>query len=245
MRGTLIALAAGGIALLGVGIWLGGQRAAADQPHVISLERPAPAALRATRPLMPTTNRTISAAMPGLDQDLRDPDPKVRRNAIAELASTEDADPATLLAASRDANVDVALAGTEGLGALYRDGKLGADQLVARATDANAPAKVRVVAINGLGLVPSPESATALAELVQSSDDYAKRSAAILLVHQDPAIAVPALIGALRDSDENTRSNAHESLRTLARGRDLGDDAGAWQRWWASRAGATPDRSDQ
>lgn len=233
MRGKLVALVAGGVALLGVGIWLGGQRAAADQPHVASqVERTQPA-LRVTRPVMPASAKP---AMPGLDRDLRDPDPRVRRNAIAELAASDAADPATLLAASRDANVDVALSATEGLGTLYRDGTLDADKLGALATDPNAPAKVRVVAINGLGLVPSPESAAVLAELVHSPDALAKRSAAILLVHQDPAIAVPALIGALRDPDENTRANARESLRTLARGRDLGDDAGAWQRWWAERS---------
>jgi HEAT repeat protein len=174
--------------------------------------------------------------MPGLAADLRDPDPKVRRNAIAELATSNDADPATLLAASRDANLDVALAATEGLGALYRDGKITAADLVARATDASTPPKVRVVAINGLGAVSSPESAAALGELLHSSDEYARRSAAILMVHQDPAIAMPALIAALGDADENTRANAHESLRALARGRDLGDDPAAWRRFWAERA---------
>lgn len=234
MRGKLIALGTGAVALFGFGIWLGAQRAAAEQPHVTAqVDRPALPALRATRPVVLASAKP---AMPGLEQDLRDPDPRVRRNAIAELATSDAADPATLLAASRDANVDVALAGAEGLGALYRDGRIGADKLGALATDPAAPAKVRVVAINGLGLVPSPEGAAALAELVHSADDYAKRSAAILLVHQDPAVAVPALIGALRDSDENTRQNARESLRTLARGRDLGDDASAWQRWWADRA---------
>lgn len=234
MRAKLVGLAVGGVALLGFGVWLGGQRAAADQPHVTAqVERSGQPALRVTRPMVPASAKP---AMPGLDRDLRDPDPKVRRNAIAELAASDAADPATLIAASRDANVDVALAGTEGLGTLYRDGKVSAGELVARANDASAPDKVRVVAINGLGLVPSPESAAALAELLHSSDDYAKRSAAILLVHQDPAVAVPALIGALRDSDENTRANARESLRALARGRDLGDDAGAWQRWWADRS---------
>jgi HEAT repeat protein len=173
--------------------------------------------------------------MPGLAADLRDTDPRVRRNAIAELAASGSPDPATLLAASRDANLDVALAATEGLGALYRDGAISAQDLVARATDASAPDKVRVVAINGLGAVASPESAAALADLLRSNDEYARRSAAILMVHQDPTIAMPALITALRDTDENTRTNAHESLRSLARGRDLGDNADAWQRWWNER----------
>jgi hypothetical protein len=237
MRGKLLALAAGGAALLGAGIWLGGQHASAQQPQVTAKLEHGTSSTQVTRPALPTVTRsaTTKAPMPGLAADLRDPDPQVRRNAIAELAQSGAADPQTLLAASRDANLDVALAATEGLGTLYRNGAINASDLVARATDPNAPAKVRVVAINGLGTTASPESAAALASLLRSPDDYARRSAAILLVHQDPAVAMPALIAALRDTDDNTRANAHESLRTLARGRDLGDDAAAWQRWWAER----------
>jgi HEAT repeat protein len=237
MRAKLIALATGGVALLGVGVWLGGQRASAERTHVSSRVEHASVAPLPRAPSLTTARVTpAKASMPGLETDLRDPDPRVRRNAIAELATSDAADPATLLAASRDSNVDVALAATDGLGRLYRDGQITAQDLLARATDANAADKVRVVAINGLGTVTSPESAAALADLLHSRDDYARRSAAILMVHQDPAIAMPALIAALRDADENTRANAHESLRSLARGRDLGDDANAWQRWWNERA---------
>jgi HEAT repeat protein len=237
MRGKLLALAAGGAALLGAGSWLGGQHASAEQPHATTQLERSTSSTPVERPALPTTMRsaTTKAPMPGLAADLNDPDPKVRRNAIAELAQSDAADPETLRAASRDTNLDVALAATEGLGTLYGNGAISAADLLARATDPNAPAKVRVVAINGLGAVASPESAAALASLLRSSDDYARRSAAILLVHQDPAVAMPALIAALRDTDENTRANAHESLRTLARGRDLGDDPASWQRWWTER----------
>jgi hypothetical protein len=251
MRGTLIALATGGVALLGFGIWLGGQRASAEQPRgrepvdnapATSVARATPgsphapvASLHATpSPAMPAS--TVKQALPGLEVDLRDEDARVRRNAVAELAASDAADAATLLAASHDPSLDVAVAATDGLGTLYRAGKISAADLVARASDPSAPAKLRVVAINNLGLVASPESATALADLLRSGDEYARRSAAILLVHQDPAVAVPALIGALRDADGNTRDNAREALRMLARGRDLGDDADAWQRWWSERS---------
>jgi len=55
-------------------------------------------------------------------------------------------------------------------------------------------------------------------------------------VHQDPEVAVPALIDALADADEVVRANALEALRGRARGRDFGSDAGAWRAWWQSRS---------
>jgi len=63
----------------------------------------------------------------------------------------------------------------------------------------------------------------------------AAASAAILLVHQDPELAMPALIGALADTDELVRSNALDSLRARSRGRDFGTDAAAWRAWWQAR----------
>ena len=226
-------LGAGAAGLLAFGVWLGSQRSAAD---------PAPSSTRTTVPAAartPSSSRpqlAVRKPTPGLATDLRDPDPRVRRSAIAELAASDAADPQTLMAASHDADLDVALAATEGLGTLYRDGRLDAAALAGRATDPNAPVKVRVVAINGLGVVASDDAARTLVDLVAHGDDYARRSAAIVLVHQDPGLAVPALIGALGDADQNVRDNAHDSLRVLARGRDLGTDASAWQRWWQSRA---------
>jgi HEAT repeat protein len=90
--------------------------------------------------------------------------------------------------------------------------------------------------MNGLALVTSPDAATVLVDLLAHGTEIDRRSAAILLVHQDPMISVPALIGALADADEVVRGNAHESLHAFARGRDFGQDAAAWQRWWQSRA---------
>jgi HEAT repeat protein len=234
---AVVGVALGATGVLAIGVWLGGQRAAAHVPPTT------PAPVHATAPTLPASlsPRARAAArastpqlpakpmVPGLAEDLRDPDPRVRRTAIDE---TDDA--RVLADASRDASLDVAVAATEGLARLYRDGAIDARELVARAGD--APAKVRVAAINGLGLVPSPDSAAALAQLLATGGEIERRSAAIVLVHQDPHLAVPALIGALRDADDNVRMNAREALRTIARGRDLGDDAGAWLQWWQARA---------
>jgi hypothetical protein len=245
---SAIGLALGGIAVLGFGIWLGGQRASADRAPVVgasadrvsangvSLDRNATAqTARDTRATMPRPQLATTPTAPGLAEDLRDSDPLVRRNAIAELAASGAADPRVLVEASRDADLNVAVAATEGLGALYRDGRVLASELVAR-TNRSAPEKVRVAAINGLGTVATPDSATALIDLLAHGSEIERRSAAIVLVHQDPALAVPALIAALRDNDDNVRINAREALRTIARGRDLGADADAWSRWWQSRS---------
>ena len=225
-----LAIVAAGAALLGVGLWLGNHRDSAPaqvaQPPIAVASIAMPHAVHAP---------TLAArATPGLAADLRDRDPKVRRAAVGELVAA-DRDPAALLAASRDGDVDVAIAATEGLGMLYRDGRITAQELGARITDRNAPEKVRVTTINGLGLVPAHDSAAMLVDLLAHGDVVGRRSAAILLVHQDAQLAVPALIDALGDTDEQVRSNAHDSLHAFARGRDFGSDAGAWRSWWQSR----------
>ena len=228
----------GAATIVGFALWLGHATSASDAApaperriavvppsHVPGhlAERPAPA--------------VPAAIAPDLAADLKDADPKVRRAAIAELAHSDARDPATLLAASRDPDPDVALAATEGLGALYRDGRITAKDLSDRITDHAIGEKIRVAAMNELGVVPAKDAAALLADLVAHGDVTERRSAAILLSHQDPATAVPALIGALADPDEYVRMNAVESLKRFARGRDFGQDAAAWRRWWQSRQG--------
>lgn len=193
--------------------------------------RIAPATSPAAPPVLPR-----KPAVPGLAQDLEDADPKVRRAAMREAARDADADPRIFLAASRDPDREVAITATEALAKAHARGELPASELIARATDRSIDERVRVSAINGLGLVPSAEAARALVELVHRGDMLEKRSASILLVHQDPEVAVPALIDALGDADEVVRANALEALRARARGRDFNMDAGAWRSWWQSRS---------
>jgi HEAT repeat protein len=228
MRGrSIVALALGGAAVLAAGVWLGGQRAAAQQTRapVQAREHGAPA---------PRPSLARKPIAPGLADDLRDRDPLVRRNAIVDLAASG-GDARVLVEASRDPDLNVAVAATEGLARMYRDGQIPASELVARTTT-ETPPKVRVAAINGLGRVATQDSAQALTQLLAHGSEIDRRGAAIVLVHQDSAVAVPALIGALRDSDEIVRANAREALRSIARGRDLGEDAAAWQRWWSERS---------
>ena len=171
---------------------------------------------------------------PGLEEDLRDPDPKVRRAAVREAAK-DGGDAQLFLAASRDRDQEVAILATEALGKLHARGEVPASEMIARVVDKSIDERVRVSAINGLGVVASPEAAQTLVELVARGDTFERRSAAILLVHQDLELAVPALITALGDADAVVRTNALESLRTRARGRDFGLDASAWRTWWHSR----------
>jgi HEAT repeat protein len=226
--GHLVATLAAAAGLFGAGAYLA--RASSSTPVVAAA--PAPAAIPAPRRAPPALHRPAPA--PGLAQDLHDADPKVRRAATAELAR-DPSDAPALLAASRDRDLEVSIVATVALGKLYASGELPASELVARIQDRDLPEKVRASALNGLGMVPAPDTAKLFAELVASGDTLDRRSAAVLLANQDPALAVPALIDALSDPDEYVRGNAVEALRRLGRGRDYGTDANAWRSWWQSR----------
>ncbi len=226
-----LALLAAAAAVLAGGVWLG-QATKAAPIAVSAAPRAAVPAIAAPR--APMLARRAAPA-PGLAQDLHDRDPKVRTAAMRELVASDAKDPATLLAASRDGDLGVAVIATIGLGDLYKDGQVSAADMAARITDHALPEKVRVAAMNGFGVIPSPEAAALFEDLLAHGQDIDRRSAAILLQHQDPAAAVPALIRALGDGDEYVRSNAVEALRSFARGRDFGTDAAAWQRWWTTR----------
>ncbi len=238
-------LAAGVIALVGFSIWLGRSTSATADAgpaaHAVAPATPQQvASAHATRGITPATPelpaRASKPAIPGLAQDLADPDPRVRRAAVREAARDGDLDPAVMLAASRDRDLEVGIVATEALGKLHADGRIPAHELIARVTDRSVDERVRVSAINGLGLVASDEAGRFLADLVVRGEPTDRRSAAILLVHQDPELAVPALITALGDADEVVRGNAVEALRARSRGRDFGSDAAAWRAWWQTRA---------
>jgi HEAT repeat protein len=191
---------------------------------------PKPRTAEVTQPRV-TPALPPKSEVPGLAEDLKDPDPKVRRAAAREAT-----DATALLAASRDPDREVAITATEALGKLHARGDVPVDEMIARATDRSLDERVRVSALNGLGLVASADAAKTLVELVRRGDTVEKRSAAILLVHQDPDVAIPALIDALADADEVVRANALEALKARARGRDFGSDSNAWRSWWQSRS---------
>lgn len=236
MRPGPILLVAGALGLVGVGVWLG-RSASSSEAAPVSEVAPRSAAIpRAVVPTPPSpTLAPRSQPSRALAADLSDSNPKVRRAAVREVARDRDADPETLLAASRDPDLEVGVLATEGLGRLHAAGALPAGELIARAGDHALNERVRLTAMNGLATTPSPESAAFLADLLSRGDTFERVNAAILVGHQDLEIAVPALIRALGDSVEQVRNNAAESLRTHSRGRDFGTDAAAWQAWWRSR----------
>jgi HEAT repeat protein len=248
MKSRITLLLAAAVLVAG-GVWLGRSSSSSHASAPAAPAAAAPAAADPARPAVAGPDRAAGAratpaprlaahspADPGLAADLSDADPKVRRAAVRELAAAPDADPALLLAASRDPDLQVGVTATEALGKLHAGGAVPARELVARATDHKLDERVRVSALNGLGLVPSPEAAALLVELAARGDLGERRTAAILLSHQELAAAVPALIALLGDADEYARSNALESLRARARGRDFGTDAAAWRAWWAARS---------
>ena len=231
----LAILGAGAGVLLTAGIWLG--HATKEAPSVAASRAAPSIAIAIAAPRAPALAHAAGPAVaPGLAQDLHDRDPKIRVAAMRELVASDAKDPATMLAASHDADLGVAIVATIGLGDLYREGQVSAHDMAARITDHALPDKVRVTAMNGFGVIATPEAGALFTELVAHGADIDRRSAAILLQHQAATTAVPALIAALADSDEYVRMNAVESLRSFARGRDFGTDAAAWQRWWTTRS---------
>jgi hypothetical protein len=227
--------------LVGFGIWLGHATSAAPVAvtavAAVTPSVPPPSVAPIVAPVVAPPRPALATAHGdrGLTADLHDPDPHVRRAAIRELVHSDASDPATLLAASRDGDLGVAITATDGLGALYRDGRITAKDLSDRIVDHQLAEKIRVSALNGLGVVASQDAAAVLADLGAHGDSTERRSAAILWQHQAVDAAVPALIAELADSDDVVRANALESLRSFARGRDYGSDASAWARWWQTR----------
>lgn len=239
MRRAPILLAAGALALLGAGIWIGRSSSATAEPPApatVSASTAAPRTATIPRstpaPALPSRSAGIS---PGLAADLRDTDPKIRRAAVKEVARDPSSDPAALLAASRDPDVEVGILATEGLARLHAQGNLPAGELIVRAADHALNERVRATAMNGLAGAQTPESAAFLADQLARGDTFERLNAAILIAHQDLEVAMPALIRALGDSEPRVRDNALEALRSRSRGRDFGTDAAAWTAWWQSR----------
>ena len=229
MKAQHLLLGGLGAALFGAGAYLARSSTSTAAPPA-PVAQPAPARVAAPPPTLAPHRATT-----GLAADLHDADPRVRAAALAEAVRDGDADPAMLLAASRDPDPGVGLRATAALGKLYAQGAIPARELALRAQDTTLDPKVRTMAMNGLGGVPSDEASRLFTDLVARGEPLERRSAAIQLAQQDAAIAVPALIGALADADELVRANAAESLRRFARGRDFGTDANAWRSWWQAR----------
>lgn len=237
MSAKAILLGLGAAALLGGGLWLSrSSSSTAEAPTAppaqirsAAISAPTPASRAARSPSLPAR---ATVAAPGLAADLTATDPKIRRAAIREAARDPNVDSTVLLTASRDPDLDVGITATIALGKRYADGAVPAAEMIARATDRGLDDRVRVTALNAIGLVASPEGAALLVDLVAHGSVMERASAAILLVHQDPAVAMPALIAALGDADDHVKANALESLRSRSRGRDFGTDAAAWQAWW-------------
>lgn len=239
MRASHLVLATAAAGLLGLGVWIGrastSTSEAAPAPATAAAPRSAalPSRVPATPPApAPTLAKPVSRA---LAADLDDSDVKVRRIATRDLAKQPDSDPQRLLSLSKDPDPTIGVLAMEGLGRLHASGDLPAAELIARVGDHALDEKVRTAAFNALGVVPSPEAAQYLADLLARGDTFERINAAILIGHQDQDVAVPALIRALSDAEPRVRDNALEALRIKTRGRDFGSDAAAWQAWWQSR----------
>lgn len=226
-----------GLAALALGaiVYLAATRHGGDAPAAppVPADAPARGATFAPPSPRPQLERPVAAPDRALAADLRDPDPKVRAVAMRDYARAGSPDPKVLVPAIRDPEPGVAIVAIAALGAQVAAGSYRGDELIAATADRNLPEKVRVQAMNAIGVVAADAHARALLQLLASADVTDRRSAAILLRHQDVALVADALIGALADADEVVRANALDSLRALARGRDFGADATAWRAFFA------------
>jgi hypothetical protein len=111
VRGSHVVLAVAAAGLVGFGVWLGRSSSSAKaeptaRPASQATEAVAVAVEPAPRARTPQPVLARSRpAPPGLAADLAAADPKIRRAAVRELAQSDDADPAALLAASRDGDL--------------------------------------------------------------------------------------------------------------------------------------------
>jgi len=181
---------------------------------------------------------TLAGCCSSGPEQLNDPDPDVRREALACLAD-DDPDQATELAGALIAEAeepDPALRATalRVLGVL--EGKRWSDSVAAvlvgddeRASDRNA--RVRQEAASTLGRLRT--GMEALAQSVRTDPDPEVRwSAADALARggADDPQSLEALISALDDASHPVRLTARRSLRQLTR-TDQGTSASAWRTW--------------
>jgi hypothetical protein len=182
----------------------------------------------AARP--PPQRETVDLAL----IEVRDDDPAVRAHSVLVLgrAKTPEA-AAALLETVRDPDPNVSTMSAMQLDEAYQAGLVSFEQMHTLATDLNLGPGAHFAAFAGLAKVADPRAAEFLLERLKNGTGEERRTAAGMLQHQGAAIAVPALIEALGDGEQWVRYNANEQLRALARGRDYGEDAAAWSRWWA------------
>lgn len=166
----------------------------------------------------------------------RDASPRVRRAALAALvargALDEEAGRAIVagrLAEEPDqaAREDLAVA----LGGPERPDVVGP---LGRALSDEAW-QVGACAAVSLGLTRAPEAVGPLARLVEESERWQLRGAAVVgLCKSLQKEGVPAIVGALDDEEPLVRATALGYLRALAKGEEVAPEVAAWTAWWAA-----------
>jgi HEAT repeat protein len=116
-------------------------------------------------------------------------------------------------------------------------------RLLAMTRDPRAPSRIesaltrdrmetRVAALHALVWAGDARVADSIQPLLDDAEPIVRRESIRALAKLGAHGTTPAIIGKLRDSDEDVRVAAHDGLATLT-GQDLGMDVAAWLRWWS------------
>ncbi len=205
------------------------------------------------------------AVVESLAQGLKNPDPRVRVVAAQILGDVENPSAVPALAETlSDPDTQVSIAAASSLG------KLKAVEPLAPALKDPRP-EIRRFAAYALGKVRDPRAAPALEEVLADADPKMQEAAAealaeiraasapaLALKHADSRVrrraafwlgfskdpeAIPVLIEALTDPDNEVQKNVASSLKSLSGYRqDFGLEQAKWRAWWDAQRRSQPQK---
>jgi hypothetical protein len=168
---------------------------------------------------------------------------KAAAEALGEVGPEEEGVVPALAQALGDEDEDVRWAAAEALEAIGPQAAEAVPALMQALEDEDNSVTVRRAAAQALGAIgpQAVEAVPALARALGDESSTLSEDAAEALGRIGPGAveAIPALILALENEVEFVRTAAAEALKAIT-GQDFGEDAAAWQQWWAEHQSDTP-----
>lgn len=178
---------------------------------------------------------TVPATLDELTTDLQNPSPQIVASALRKIRRQPTRETArAALATVQHTDPNVSAMATAVIAKAYAEGLIETGEIANAIEHSDRlPEKTQFGLYRALATKPTQEATTMLADLAQSGPVGLRRSAVLWLAACDRNVALPALLAALRDTDEYVRDQARQSLVHLSDGPDLGLDRDAWQRWFS------------